>query len=364
MTNVFLGAEPDERTLVVVFLRGGADGLTLVAPVGDDDYQRARPSLALDPRQALPLDGAFGLNPALGALLPLFRAGRLAIVHAAGSDDDTRSHFEAQDLMEHGGRTAGGGWLGRFLRRARPAAPLAGLAFGSELPESLRGACSAAVLRSLEDLGLGPAAGLARSLAELYARDDLLAAAARDTHVALERLDRLGADSHGPEHGALYAADDFSAQLRQTARLVKARVGVRAVCLDLPGWDSHVAQDALLEPLMRALGRGLGAFAADLGALLDTTSVVVLTEFGRRVGENASGGTDHGRGSVMLVLGGGTPGGLHAGFAGLAPAALDGPGDLPVLHDYRDVLLAVLERHAPLDAQAAFPGHTAQRLAV
>src|SRR5437867_4957965 len=172
------GNGDDRRTLVVVFLRGGADGLNMVAPLGDDGYYRARPRIAIQRSEAVTLDGFYGLNPRLKELETAYRDGALAIVHAAGSEDDTRSHFEAQDLMEHGG-LVGGGWLGRFLRAQSnvTSGPLGAVALGKAVPECLRGAPAATVLQSLDDFSLGNnRARLTQALAELYGRQpDVLA---------------------------------------------------------------------------------------------------------------------------------------------------------------------------------------------
>src|SRR5258707_13396241 len=183
--NSFVTGNGDERrTLVVVFLRGGADGLNLVAPLQDDGYYNARPRIAINKNQAVPLDGFYGLNPLLKALQPAYQDGTLAIIHAAGSEDDTRSHFEAQDLMEHGG-IVGGGWLGRFLRAQTDAnaGPLAAVALGKSVPECLRGAPTATVFQSLEDFSLGgERTPLIASLARLYGmQTDSLGSAARHT---------------------------------------------------------------------------------------------------------------------------------------------------------------------------------------
>ena len=355
----------DPRALVCIFLRGAADGLALVPPVGDDDYHRARPRIAIAAQEGLRLDGFFALHPLLAELLPLFHEGQLSIVHACGSDDDTRSHFEAQDLMEHGGTSVAGGWIGRWLRTLAPGGPLQALSLGVQLPESLRGSPSATALQSLDEFR--PAADTAElraSLGELYRGDALLGASATDALAAAARLAELAQQDYVPEHGAQYAsatqgelAQEFGRSLARAAQLVKARVGVRALTIDLDGWDSHFVQETVLAPRLGALALGLSAFARDLGPLLATTSVVVMTEFGRRVGENGSLGTDHGRGGVFFVLGGGTSGGMHCRWPGLGPGTLIGPGDLPVVHDYRDALAGVLVRHADAGRmEKIFPG--------
>ena len=359
------GVRDDRRTLVVVFLRGGADGLALVPPIGDDAYHLARPTLGVRARDAIRLDDRFSLHPRLAPLAPLFHDGTLGVVHAVGSDDTTRSHFEAQDLMEHGG-DGGGGWLGRFLRERNGAQPgaLSAVALGEEFPESLRGAPSVTVMRSLDDFAVDhDDEPMLRALESLYDADTMalggrLAPAARDTLAALRRLTQLRASPLRPRAGADYPADDFGRDLAQVARLIKGRVGVAVATVDLGGWDSHVAQGTLIEPLMERLARGLAAFHHDLGRkALAGVTVVVMTEFGRRVAENASFGTDHGRGSMMLVLGDGAEGGrVRARWPGLESKLLDGPGDVPVTTDYREVLAPLLARHGARAVARIFPG--------
>ena len=371
MDNVqsFLTGNGDQRqTLVVVFLRGGADGLNLVAPLEDDGYHRARPRIAIGKKQAVALDGFYGLNPLLSSLEPAYKDGALAIVHAAGSEDDTRSHFEAQDLMEHGG-IAAGGWLGRFLRAQSSAVngPLSAVALGKAVPLSLRGAPAATVLQSLDDFSLGDnRTKLTRSLAKLYGmQTDMLATAARDTLGAIERVDALRQSAYHAANGADYGTDDFSRGLIQVARLIKARVGLRAASVDLGGWDSHFSQSLIMDPLITRLARGLSAFYKDLGPEMKHTTVVVMTEFGRRLEENSAFGTDHGRGSVMFAMGGGTKGGRVLGkWPGLSREVLEGPGDLPVTTNYRNVLAPILTRHGAERLDQVFPNFMLEPLAV
>ena len=349
------------KTLVVVFLRGGADGLNMVAPTHDDGYYRARPRIAIKASDATKLDGGFGLNPLLKDLATPYRDGALAVVHAAGSEDATRSHFEAQDLMERAGDVAGG-WLGRYLRfrGATTSGALSAIAVSRALPESLRGAPSATVMRSLEDFTLGKGGGLLQdSLRKLYAKEhDALGASARDTLAALQRIEDLRKTTYSPAHGANYERDDFSQGIKQVARLIKARVGLEAVSLDIGGWDSHITQSAVMDPEMRKLNAGLSAFYRDLGKTdMANVTVVVMTEFGRRLAENSAFGTDHGRGSVMFLMGGGVKGGrVMAKWPGLTKDVLEGPGDLPVTINYRDVLAPILQRHSPqVDLAKVFP---------
>jgi uncharacterized protein (DUF1501 family) len=349
------GNGDEQRTLVVVFLRGGADGLALVPPIADDHYFKARPRLGIRDDKSVRLDDRFGLHPDMRPLASAWTEGDLAIVHACGIEDDTRSHFEAQDLMEHGG-IAAGGWLGRFLR-VRPApssGALACVAVGRALPECLLGAPTVTVMQGLGDFSLSAKTPALRSqLESLYAMESgQLGVAARDTFDALTRIEAMRKEKYQPANGADYGDDDFSKGLSQLAQLIKADVGLEAASIDLDGWDSHFTQETALGGLIPRLARGLAAFRTDLGKRMATTTVVAMTEFGRTIEENSAFGTDHGRGSSMFVLGGGVKGGrMHGVWQGLAPAQnvkrglLDGYGDLPVLNNYRDVLAPVLVRH-------------------
>ena len=361
------GNEDERRTLVVVFLRGGADGLALVPPVSDDHYFKARPRLGIRSEKAVQIDNHFALHPEMSPLADAWHDGDLAIVHACGIEDDTRSHFEAQDLMEHGG-VAAGGWLGRFLR-VRPApssGALACVAFGRALPECLLGAPTVTVMQEFSDFSLSAKSPNLRSQLEaLYAMESgQLGVAAKDTFDALTRIEAMRSQKYQPANGANYGDDDFSRGLSQLAQLIKADVGLEAASMDLNGWDSHFTQETAITGLIQRLARGLSAFRTDLGSRMATTSVVVMTEFGRTIQENSAFGTDHGRGSSMFVLGGGVQGGrMHGAWRGLAPeqnerrGLLDGYGDLPVLNNYRDVLAPVLVRHGAVkeDLQKVFP---------
>ncbi|MCA9286819.1 MAG: DUF1501 domain-containing protein [Phycisphaerales bacterium] len=358
-----------EQTLVVVFLRGGADGLSIVAPVGDDAYHRARPSTRVAPADTIDLDGYFALHRALEPLHRHFVEGRLAILHGAGSADTTRSHFEAQDFMEHAGDT-GGGWLARYLRARGPASSaLDAVAIGAVQPESLRGSPGGAVFESIREFAVGgddPA--LLEHLARLYAVDPgPLGAAATVTIEAARRLRALRLVDEPPANGASYPDTRFGRGLREIARLVKAEIGVTATTIDMVGgglgWDTHFLQAQFVPDLLRELGEGLDAFWRDLDRHRERVTTVVMTEFGRRVAENTSFGTDHGSGSVMFVLDenvgtvGRRPAAVESGWRDLSDERLVGPGDVPVTIDYRNVLAGVLGRHAPgLDPEQVFPG--------
>lgn len=364
------GNGDQRRTLIVVFLRGAADGLALAPPLEDPHYFRARPRLGISRQEAVKLDDRFGLHPQLQPLERAWRDGELALVHACGTEDQTRSHFEAQDLMEHGGIVAGG-WLGRYLRARPPSAhgALACVAIGKVMPECLLGAPAVTVMQNFDDFTIGGKSPSFRTqLERLYALEESsLGGAAHDTFDALARIESLRGTPYHPAHGAQYGRDDFSIGLSQLARLIKIDVGLEAASIDLPGWDSHFGQQNQVATLSARLAAGLDGFRRDLGARMATTTVVVMTEFGRTVEANSAFGTDHGRGSVMLVLGGGVHGGrVHGDWRGLSPDALErrglieGYGDLPVLNNYRDVMAPVLARHGatPTEIAAAFPGFT------
>ena len=370
VTTVVSGEENREQTLIVVFLRGGADGLNLVAPVEDDDYFRSRPTIGLGAGRVLKLDDLFGLNPLMTDLMPLYKEGLMSIVHCVGSEDGTRSHFEAQDLMDHGGLVAGG-WLGRYLRATQPRdgdrSPLSAVAIGTRIPENLRGAPSATAIRNIEEFSLGKKAKhVGGLLGKLYenAPSELLQRSGAATMAALEKIDTLTSSDYKPSNGAEYGDDSFSKGMRQIAQLIKARVGVEAATLDLGGWDSHLTSSAVMDPEIRRLNSGLSAFCNDMGKEMSSTTVVVMTEFGRRVQENSALGTDHGRGSVMFVLGGGHKGGrIRVDWPGLKAEVLEGPGDLPVLTNYRDVIAPILTHISPdVTLESVFPQFKLQPL--
>jgi uncharacterized protein (DUF1501 family) len=390
LTGVTVGPRPHETggdALVVLFLRGGADGLNIIIPHGDEDYYRLRPTLALArpndrtsavAGRALDLDGFFGLHPALVPLLPLYQQGRFAAVHAVGSGDQTRSHFEAMATMERGIASQSGvasGWLARHLAvtATEPESPLRAVAVAETMPDSLRGATNATALLSLTDFRLtAPNAlptgsggkvfhapprtdAIAETLHGLYSdtaqgstATDSLQHAGQETLAALEAVKRLDPANYRPAPGAVYPNNDLGNGFRQVACLLKGEVGLEIAFLDMGGWDTHVAQgrDAGWQPArLGDLSRALAAFAADLGPRLAHVTTVVMTEFGRRAYENSGLGTDHGRAGCMLLLGGGVAGGkVYAAWPGLTDPKLEDHGDLRVTTDYRDVLAEILVR--------------------
>jgi uncharacterized protein (DUF1501 family) len=354
-----------EHVLVVVFLRGGADGLSLVPPHGEDAYHRLRPTIGLaSPKdkkvsvaaRSLDLDGFFGLHPSLAPLHPLFAEGQLGIVHAVGSTDESLSHFEAMATMENGlpNSASSNGWLARYLNTAPSAnpSPLRGLAFGAGLPDSLRGAANAVALESLSDFRLSaPAAPLTDALTALYApssgQEDAVHRAGRETLHVLQVLRRLDPNHYRPESGAAYPDSGLGSGLRQTACLIKAHVGLEVACLDHRGpylWDTHVAQPSVFPAQAADLAQSLAAFQQDMGKDgLKNVTLVAMTEFGRRVQENSGLGTDHGHGSVLFALGGDIQGGkVYGEWPGLEANQLTPPGDLRITTDYRQVLSEII----------------------
>jgi len=365
------------RTLVLVFLRGGADGLSIVPPVGDPAYYAARPTLAL-PRAgsdggALPLDGTFGLHPALAPLLPLWQAGALAAVHAAGLPGATRSHFDAQDFCETGtpgSKSTQDGWLNRSLQELPE--PSAGafraVALQPTLPRALQGAAPAVALDGLERFRLSGNQRL-DSFEGLYAAavDEALRSTGQEAFEALRAVASPELSRRPPENGAVYGKGPLARRLQDTARLLRAGVGLEVVATEMGGWDTHVAEGTATGQLaarLRELGEALAAFARDLGPRLADVTVAVMTEFGRTVRENGNRGTDHGTASVMLLLGGGVRGGrVYAQWRGLEGPGLFENRDLAIATDVRSVLAEALGATLrPPDMARVFPGFAPARL--
>ena len=349
LADVSLAKTP-VRLIVHVFLRGGADGLNMVVPTHERAYFDRRPTLAV--RKTQPLGGPFGLHPALAPLFPFWDEGRLAIVHAVGTEDRSRSHFEAMAAMERGG--AAGGWLARYLAATAPKdpSPLRAIAHGDNLPEMLRGGPPALALASLADFRLGGDSSFRALLDGMYAEgEDAVRVAGRQTLATLDTLGALDPKTYRARHGAKYPDSALGGGLKEVAMLLRAGVGLEAACLDHGVWDTHVGQDGFHPRLMTELAGALAAFAQDLGPELDGVTVVVMSEFGRRVGENAGLGTDHGRAAPAFLLGGGVRGGFHGLWPGLDD--LDAVGDLRVGTDVRTVLASALRLRDP---SSVFPG--------
>jgi uncharacterized protein (DUF1501 family) len=351
------GPPPGIDRVIAIFLRGGADGLDLVPPLGENRYFDLRPTLSVAESDALPLDGFFGLHPAAGGLKALFDACELAVVHASGLSTPQRSHFSAQAAMEQGidaaDLPAGDGWLGRYLRQIGATDPLAAIALDTAVPKSMSGLNQVLAVGEIDTFDLA-VDGLSRSaLLAAYAADPMLDPTARAVFDAADGLAPAAALPRGPG----YPEGPVGTALADAARLIKAGLGLRAAAVNAGGWDHHDEQAAQMAPLLGSLGDALAAFREDLGPDWDSTAVVVQTEFGRRVAENASGGTDHGHGGVMFVAGGGVVGGqVVSDWPGLAAGELTDGQDLAVTIDYRQVLADLLTARLGIDDPSAVLG--------
>ena len=365
------------KTLVVVFQRGACDGLNTVVPYGESPYRTLRRTIAIPaPRggardAALDLDGHFGLHPALAPLLPLFEDGTLAAVHAVGSPDATRSHFDAQDFMESGTpgvKSTDDGWMNRHLQCApRPSGtPFRAVSLTPTLPRSLAGRAPAVAMADIGRFDLRPAGGaaVARGFEDMYAGAvrDVLHGTGQETFEAIEFLKKAGPGRYAPSAGALYPRGRYGDSLKQIAQLVKADVGVEMAFTEVGGWDHHAAEGGVqgqLAARLREFGQALAAFQRDLGTRMQDVVVVTLTEFGRTVRENGNRGTDHGRASVSFVMGGGVRGArVHGRWPGLSPDRLYEGRDLAITTDFRDLLGEVLARHlGARELAKVFPGH-------
>lgn len=363
--------------LVVLSLRGGADGLSFVPPIGDHGYYANRHEIAVQPGQALRLDRTFGLHPALQPLLPYWRDKRLAIVHAVGDSDGSRSHFEAAEAMERGVNNASSisnGWVDRHLHaRGLRVGDFPSLAIGARTPGSLSGGSPALALYDVKSLKVNvdrsAQAPTAKGLGTMYAGlSGAYASAGRGTLDALKRLAPLTTHDYAPRPGVTYPQSQLGFNLSQIAQVARAGVGLEVATVDSYGWDTHEGMGGAAGGHMAGnigdFGQSLAAFAADLGPLLATTTIVTMTEFGRRVGQNGSGGVDHGHGSAMMVLGGGIRGGrVYGRWPGLGPKQLD-EGDLAVRTDYRDVLGEIVHRRlgGVGNLSRVFPDHRPHEL--
>ncbi len=351
---------PRGDVLVVIFLRGAADVLNMVVPHGEDAYYALRPTLGI-PRpddagkkkeeRVLDLDGFFGFHPSMNALLDSWASNQLAIINACGAPDESRSHFKAMELMERGVENERGpasGWIGRHLATLDTgnSSPLRAVGMGTRPQRSLSGSVPVSALRSIADFHLG---GDQRALQQMRAAlntvyaDDVLG---QDTLSIMDTLETLDPLTYSASRNAKYPDSEFGLALKQTAMLIKAEVGLEVSAVDVGGWDTHFAQGSttgLMPNLMKDLADGIAAFHADMQDHMKNLTVVTMSEFGRRASENGSLGTDHGHGSMMMVMGGNVAGGkVHGEWPGLEDGQMIGPGDLAVTTDYRDILSEIL----------------------
>ncbi len=374
------------KRLVVIFQRGAADGLNIVVPHAEPQYYAMRPSINIPRKSVLDLDGLFGLHPSLAAFQPLWQQGHLAIVHAAGSPDTTRSHFDAQDFMETGTpgvKITEDGWLNRSLhnlpaaclerrrRRRRRLLRFARLRWGRRCRAFLSGTEPTVAMNNINDFSVGgknPKASPAATAFEAmydHSSDSLLHGTGEETFDAVKMLKTADPGKYAAAAGANYPKGRFGDSLRQLAQLIKANLGVQVAFADIGGWDHHVNEGATEGQLANVLGefsQSLAAFWTDLGDLGEDTVVVTMSEFGRTARENGNRGTDHGHANVMFVLGGPVKGGkVYGRWPGLDQSQLYEGRDLALTTDFRQVIGEAVARHMGNKNLAnVFPGYDNQ----
>jgi len=368
-----------KKQLIVLFQRGAADGLNIVVPFAEPNYYRMRPSIAIpQPKRsagdaAIDLDGFFGLHASLAPLEPLFHKNQLAIVHAAGSPDPTRSHFDAQDYMESGTpgiKSTEDGWLDRAvgtISEEKPS-PFRAVAMGPNLPRMLQGKTAAIAVPDLRQFKVQPQSPAMTNVVEggfeaMYAQtvDHALHGTGTETFEAIDLLRKIDTSKFPPENGADYPKNPIGQRLQQIGVMIKADIGVEVMFLDCGGWDNHVNEGGTqgqLANLLRDLGQSLAAFHQDMGDRMGDIVVVTMSEFGRTAKENGNRGTDHGHANCMFVLGGGVKGGrVYGKWPGLNDHQLNEGRDLALTTDFRSVVGEILVRHLDVkDLGPVFPG--------
>jgi len=347
-------AAANNKKLVVLFQRGAADGLNIVVPYREKNYYAMRPSIAIRQEEVLNLDGFFGLHPSMASLKPLYDQGHLAIVHAAGSPDTTRSHFDAQDYMESGTpgvKATSDGWLNRALQEEKllkTSSPFRAVALGPQVPRTLEGKVPAVAVSNLSDFSVAGRGAqpspISNAFQAMYdsSSDALLHGTGQETFEAVRMLRSADPAKYKPAAGANYPVTPFGNSLRQVAQLLKANLGVEAAFADIGGWDTHQNQGnsrGQLANRLQEFSDSIAAFWKDMGNDADNITLVTMSEFGRTARQNGTGGTDHGHANVMFVLGGQVKGGkVYGKWPGLANEQLNEGRDLAVTTDFRRVL--------------------------
>lgn len=368
-------AATPNRRLVVIFQRGAVDGLNVVVPYREKNYYAMRPSIGIPQNQVIDLDGFFGLHPALASFKPLYDAGHLGIVHAAGSPDMSRSHFDAQDFMESGTpgiKSTEDGWLNRALQaedlvHKQDRTAFRALALGPEVPRTLAGKVPAIALGNVNNFsiaGRGPAPSPAANAFEaMYGEsgDHIFHAAGEETFEAVKMLRAANPAQYQPVAGVDYPNSEFGNRMKQVAQLLKSNLGVEAAFTDIGGWDTHQNQGSVegqLAGRLRDFSDSIAAFWRDMGDHADTVTLVTMSEFGRTARENGTGGTDHGHANVMFVLGGNVNGGkVYGKWPGLDNEQLNEGRDLALTTDYRQVLCELVSNTmAARNLDLVFPG--------
>jgi len=362
------------KRLVVIFQRGAADGLNIVVPHAERSYYTMRPSINIPQKSVLDLNGFFGMHPSLSPFLPLWQQRHLAIVHAAGSPDSTRSHFDAQDFMETGTpglKSTDDGWLNRSLHNLPSQSPFRAIALGPSLPRILSGTEPAVAMNNINDFSVGgrspkpsPAATAFEAMYD-HSSDSVLHGTGEETFDAVRMLKAADPGKYQPAPGVTYPKGRFGDSLRQLAQLIKANLGVQVAFADIGGWDHHVNEGAVEGQLANVVGdfsQAIASFWNDLGDLGEDTVVVTMSEFGRTARENGNRGTDHGHANVMFVLGGPVKGGkVYGRWPGLDQSQLYEGRDLALTTDFRQVIGEAVARHLGNKNLAdVFPGYDNQ----
>jgi uncharacterized protein (DUF1501 family) len=384
LPNVFVrmadGATTKGRkVMVAIFQRGAVDGLNVVVPYGEAAYYAARPTIAV-PRPgsaadaAIDLDGFFGVHPSLASLVPYFKDRSAAFVHAVGSPDATRSHFDAQDFMESGTpgvKSTSDGFLSRALlaKKTTAATPLRAVALSPSLPRILSGSAGAVAMTTVSQFGIrggAASAPISQSFESMYADavGGALAGTAKESFEAAKILKSADPQKHAPENGAVYPPGPLANSLRQIAQLIKSDVGLEIAFADVGGWDTHAGEGGAQGQLannLRTFADSIAAFAKDLGSRMSDVVLVTMSEFGRTVRENGNRGTDHGHANVMMLLGGAVNGGkVHGVWPGLTSQQLFENRDVAVTTDFRDVFSELLTKQLGVAAlDRVFPNYNA-----
>jgi uncharacterized protein (DUF1501 family) len=374
----FAGSGKDHPIIIAIFQRGAMDGISAVVPFADKNYYSVRPNIAIpQPKSgsnetAIDLDAHFGLHPALAPFKPLYDASQLAIIHAIGSPDNTRSHFDAQDYMESatpGNKGTQDGWLNRYLQAKREpkATPFRAVSLTANLPRTLLGPSPAIAMTNIGDFGVRAGQGngqVAKGFEELYAQNlsDVLHGTGKEAFEAVKMLKKANPQQYQPASGTSYPRSPFGQALLQIAQLIKSDIGVEVAFTDVGGWDTHANQGNARGQLANRLqdfAQGIAALHQDLGDRMRNVVILTMTEFGRTIRQNGSGGTDHGHASVAFALGGPVKGGrVYGEWPGLATEQLYEGRDLRLTTDFRDVFAEIAAHHmGATNLGAIFPGY-------
>jgi len=366
------------KTLIAIFQRGAVDGLNVVVPYGEHSYYDLRPNIAIPKpdggaESAINLDGYFGLHPSLSSFKPLWDSKRLAIVHASGSPDSTRSHFDAQDYMESatpGVKSTQDGWLNRYLQgKADPQKSLfRAVSMTQNMPRAMQGKAPALAISNLADFSIRAgqsSAAVQGGFEAIYDQtvNDALHGTGKETFEAINYLKQVNPSQYKAENGANYPRTPFGNSLLQIAQLIKAGVGLEVAFTDIGGWDTHVNegnQQGQLSNLLRQFSSAIGALHTDLGSRMDDVVILTMSEFGRTAKENGNRGTDHGHANAMFVVGNSVRGGkVYGDWPGLKSDQLYEGRDLALTTDFRDVFGEIATKHlGTTNLKTVFPGYT------